>query len=153
MRVLVVEDSKRLQAYVARGIRNAGYAVDVADDGETGLWMAESHEYDVMVLDLMLPKIDGLTLLGRLRETGNATHVLILTARDTVDDRVRGLQRGADDYLIKPFELKELLARVQALARRCYCVKSPTLTIGELTIDSSARVVTREGEALDLTVR
>lgn len=153
MRVLIVEDSKRLQGYVARGLRNAGYAVDVADDGETGLWMAESHDYDVIVLDLMLPKIDGLTLLGRLRKEGNATHVLILTARDTVDDRVRGLQRGADDYLIKPFELKELLARVQALARRCYRVKSATLTIGELTIDSSARVVTREGEALDLTVR
>ena len=153
MRVLVVEDSKRLQAYLARGLRNAGYAVDVADDGEDGLWMAESSDYDVIILDLMLPKIDGLTLLQRLRTQGNDTHVLILTARDTVDDRVRGLKQGADDYLIKPFDLKELLARVQALARRSYGVKSPTITIGALTIDPSARIVKRKDQILDLTVR
>jgi DNA-binding response OmpR family regulator len=153
MRVLVVEDFQRLRDYVARGLRNAGYAVDVADNGEDGLWMAQSNDYDVVVLDLMLPKIDGLTLLQRLREDGNATHVLILTARDTVDDRVRGLQRGADDYLIKPFELKELLARVQALARRSYNVKNSVIAVGDLRIDTAARVVSLAGEVLDLRPR
>jgi len=153
MRVLLVEDSKRLQGYVAQGLRNAGCAVDIADDGEDGLWLAESNDYDVIVLDLMLPKLDGMTLLRRLREQENKTHVLILTARDTVEDRVRGLEQGADDYLVKPFDLKELLARVRALARRSYGVKSPRMILGELRIDLATRLVTRKGEALDLKPR
>jgi DNA-binding response OmpR family regulator len=153
MRVLVVEDSKRLQGYVAKGLRNAGYAVDVADDGEDGLWLAESNDYDVIVLDLMLPKMDGITVLQRLRDQDNKTHILILTARDTVDDRVHGLKQGADDYLVKPFDLKELLARVEALARRSYDVKSPRIIIGDLRIDITARKVTLKGEVVDLKPR
>lgn len=153
MRVLIIEDSKRLQSYVARGLKNTGYAVDVADDGEDGLWLAESNEYDVIVLDLMLPKLDGISLLQRLREHGKATHVLILTARDTVDERVHGLHQGADDYLVKPFDLKELLARVQALARRSYGVKRPLITIGDLRIDTTTRMISRGGETVDLTPR
>jgi DNA-binding response OmpR family regulator len=153
MRVLVVEDSKRLQFYVAKGLRNAGYAVDVADDGEDGLWLAETNEYDVIVLDLMLPKLDGIGVLRNLREQGSKTHVLILTARDTVDDRVHGLEQGADDYLVKPFAMRELLARVQALARRSYGRKSPRILIRELRIDLVAHSATRDGEALDLRPR
>ncbi len=153
VRLLVVEDSTRLRSYLARGLRNAGYAVDEAGDGEQGLWMAQSNDYDVIVLDLMLPKLDGLTVLGQLRGSGVKTHILILTARDTVDDRVRGLEKGADDYLIKPFELKELLARIRALARRSYGVKQSILSPGDLRIDLSARIVTRAGAPIDLTVR
>ena len=153
MRVLVIEDSKRLQQYVVRALKNAGCAVDAADDGEDGLWLAESHEYDVIVLDLMLPKLDGITVLQRLRAQGKLTHILILTARDTVDDRVHGLQQGADDYLIKPFDLKELLARVKALARRSYGVKKPMIAIGDLCIDTTACAATRDGQSIDLTRR
>jgi len=153
MRVLLVEDSKRLQSYVAKGLRNAGYALDVADDGEDGLWLAESNDYDVIVLDLMLPKIDGITVLRRLRDQGIKIHVLILTARDTVDDRVHGLNQGADDYLVKPFDLKELLARIQALARRSYGLKSPRIILGDLRIDMAARIAARRGEILDLKPR
>jgi len=142
-----------LQGYVAKGLRNAGYAVDVADDGEDGLWLAESNDYDVIVLDLMLPKLDGVTLLKRLRGQENKTHILILTARDTVDDRVHGLEQGADDYLVKPFDLKELLARVQALARRSYNVKSPRIIIGDLRIDMASRTLTLKGEIVDLKPR
>ncbi len=142
-----------MPGYVIRGLKNAGYAVDGADDGEDGLWLAESNEYDVIVLDLMLPKIDGITLLQRLRAQGKGTHVLILTARDTVDERVNGLQQGADDYLVKPFDLKELLARVQALARRSYGIKRPIIDIGDLRLDTTAHVVSRAGQAVDLTPR
>ena len=113
MRVLFVEDSERLQHYVTEGFRQAGYAVDGARDGEEGLWAAEDTAYDVIVLDIKLPRMDGLTVLQQLRARGNATHVLMLTARDTVADRVTGLEAGADDYLIKPFAMEELLARVQ----------------------------------------
>ena len=153
MRVLFVEDSKRLQASVARGLRKSGYAVDVTGDGNEGLWQAESVEYDVIILDLMLPGLDGLTVLNRLRENERAAHVLVLTAKDTLDDRVRGLQAGADDYLVKPFAFAELLARVQALCRRSYQRKNPRLTIGDLEIDTVTRVVTRLGERIDLTAR
>jgi DNA-binding response OmpR family regulator len=153
VRVLVVEDSRRLREYLARGLRTARYAVDVAQDGEEGLWRAESDDYDVIVLDLMLPKLDGLALLRRLREREIRTHVLILTARDTVDDRVRGLRTGADDYLIKPFELEELLARVEALARRSYGVKAPAIEIGDLRLDTAARSVTVAGEPIELPPR
>jgi len=153
MRVLLVEDSKQLQKYLARGLKHKGFAVDVADDGEEGLWLAESNEYDVIVLDLMLPKIDGITVLRRLREQGNQTHVLILTARDTVDDRVHGLQQGADDYLIKPFDFEELVARIQALARRGYGIKRSIITIGELTIDIAKRTVSRNGSLIFLPPR
>ena len=150
MRVLVIEDSKRLQTYIAKGLRLHGFAVDVASDGEEGLWRAEGDEYDVIVLDLMLPKLDGISLLERLRSQGRKTHVLILTARDSVEDRVHGLDHGADDYLVKPFAFAELVARIQALARRSYGVKSSQLTIGDLVIDTSRRTVCRGSEELPL---
>ncbi len=153
MRILLVEDSLRLQQAIASGLRELGYAVDLAGDGEEGLWRAETVEYDLIVLDLMLPKLDGLSVLQRLREQGRKTHVLVLTARDKVADRVLGLQQGADDYLVKPFDFKELVARIQALTRRAHGVKSPCITVVELTIDASARVVTRAGESLELTPR
>ncbi len=153
MRVLVVEDEKRLQSYVKRGLRNAGYAVDAADDGEEGQWLAESNDYDVIVLDLMIPRRDGLTVLRNLRSQGKKTHILILTARDSIDDRVRGLQQGADDYLVKPFDLLELLARVQALARRTYGDKIPRLEIGDITIDTASRTVVHQGREVDLRPR
>jgi len=153
MHLLLIEDSIRLQSSVGRGLRKAGYAVDVTGDGEEGLWLAQSNRYDVIILDLMLPGIDGLTLLRRLRAKQNGTHVLILTAKDTLEDRVAGLQTGADDYLIKPFAFEELLARVQALCRRSYQRKNPKIAIGDLEIDMAARLVRRKGKPIDLPAR
>jgi len=153
MRVLVVEDSTRLRTYVSKGLRQRGYAVDTASDGEEGLFLAETGDYDVIVLDLMLPKLDGLSLLRELRSRNNKTHVLILTAKDTVEDRVKGLDGGADDYLIKPFAFEELLARIQALSRRSYGVKTPKLCFGDLEIDLVRRIVMRSGNELDLRPR
>ena len=149
----MIEDSRHLQRSVSTGLRKSGYAVDVSGDGKEGLWYAESNQYDAIILDLMLPGMDGLTLLHRLRAQGKETHVLVLTAKDTVSDRVRGLQAGADDYLVKPFALEELLARVQALCRRGYGRKNPRLRIGDLEIDMTARTVTRDGAGIDLTAR
>jgi DNA-binding response OmpR family regulator len=153
MRVLLVEDSRRLQATIGAALRRSGYAVDATGDGPEGLWMARSNEYDVVVLDIMLPKLDGLSLLKQLREKGDPTHVLLLTARDTVPDRVRGLQLGADDYLVKPFALEELLARVQALCRRTYGSKQPRLMVGDLEVDTIAREVFRAGQPVKLKPR
>ncbi|HVU39019.1 MAG TPA: response regulator transcription factor [Opitutales bacterium] len=153
MRVLIVEDSPRLQRTVGAALRKSGYAVDVAADGEEGLWMAESHDYDVIILDIMLPKRDGLAVLGDLRQHGKATHVLLLTARDTVPDRVRGLRAGADDYLVKPFALDELLARVESLCRRAYGHKQTVIAIGDLAIDTVGRRVRRAGREIDLSAR
>jgi DNA-binding response OmpR family regulator len=153
MRVLVVEDSVRLQRNLATALRRSGYAVDTAADGEQGLWLAESHDYDAVVLDIMLPKRDGLDVLRTLRARGRSLHVLLLTARDTVADRVAGLQSGADDYLVKPFALEELLARVQALCRRAYGDKQPRLKVADLEIDTAARTVRRAGLAVELTAR
>src|SRR6516162_10139200 len=120
MRVLVVEDFPPLRRSVVQGLREAGYAVDEASDGEHALWHARTDEHDVIVLDLMLPKVDGLTVLKELRNRKSPSHVLILTAKDTTGDKVRGLELGADDYLVKPFHFAELLARVKALVRRKY---------------------------------
>jgi DNA-binding response OmpR family regulator len=153
MRVLVVEDSVRLQTYLGKGLRQHGYAVDSALDGEEGLFLAGSGDYDVIVLDLMLPKMDGLAVLRELRARRCATHVLILTARDTVGDRVTGLVAGADDYLIKPFAFDELLARIQALLRRSYGTKTPTLCFGDLEIDLAHRTAKRAGVVLELRPR
>ena len=153
MRVLLVEDSERLRHSIGTGLRRAGYAVDTTGDGEEGLWYALGNEYDVIVLDLMLPKLDGLSLLCRLRESGKDTHVLILTARDTVEDRVLGLRTGSDDYLVKPFAFDELLARVEALVRRAHGVKRPVIRVGDLEIDPAARAVKRSGAAIDLPPR
>jgi DNA-binding response OmpR family regulator len=153
VRVLVVEDNLPIQKAVAKGLREAGFAVDASADGEEGLWYATSNDYDVVVLDLMLPRVDGLTVLKRLRAAGRSTHVLVLTARDTVQDRVLGLDLGADDYLIKPFAFEELLARVRALARRAYSAKNPLLTVDDLRLETSTRRVWRGEDEIVLTYR
>ncbi|MBN1518399.1 response regulator transcription factor [Candidatus Sumerlaeota bacterium] len=153
MKVLLVEDSKRLQRAIGEGLRKSGYAVDITCNGEEGLWLAESNEYDVVILDLMLPGLDGLTVLRRLRDQGRQTHVLILTAKDTVEDRVTGLKTGADDYLTKPFAFDELLARVEALIRRKYASKNPKIYIGDLSLDTLRREVTRAGRSIALQPR
>ncbi|MCK4625719.1 MAG: response regulator transcription factor [Phycisphaerae bacterium] len=153
MKLLLIEDYAPLQKSLAKGLREAGYAVDVTGDGQEGLWYARSNDYDVIVLDLMLPEIDGLTILRNLRKEGNAVQVLILTAKDTVDDRVKGLDLGADDYLVKPFAFEELLARVRSLVRRNYESKSPVIRVGDLEINTSSRVVRRAGRVIDLTGR
>lgn len=153
MRLLFVEDSIRLQRSVGRGLRKAGYAVDIIGDGEEGLWLAETNPYDTIILDLMLPRLDGLSLLRQLRRKQNRTHILILTAKDTVENRVDGLQAGADDYLIKPFAFEELLARVQALCRRSYKHKNAKVAISGLEIDTAARSVIYKGTPLPLTAR
>jgi DNA-binding response OmpR family regulator len=153
MRILVVEDSDRIRGSLAKALRASGYAVDETGDGREGLHFAESVPYDAAVLDIMLPGLDGLGILARLRRAGQATPVLLLTAKDTVEDRVRGLQAGADDYLTKPFALEELLARVQALCRRSYRDHSPALRIADLQVDTVARTVNRAGRPVVLTAR
>jgi DNA-binding response OmpR family regulator len=153
MRVLLVEDSVRLRQSVGSALRRSGYAVDLSADGEDGLWRAQNTDYDVVVLDIMLPKLDGLDLLQRLRDSGKKTHVLLLTARDTVADRVRGLRLGADDYLIKPFALEELLARIEALCRRAYGGTQNRIVIGDLEIDTAAKRVWRAGQPTSLKPR
>lgn len=153
MRILVVEDSPRLQRTLGTALRRSGYAVDLAGDGEEGLWLAESNDYDAIVLDVMLPKRDGIDVLRALRAHGRTVHVLLLTARDTVPDRVAGLAAGADDYLVKPFALEELLARVQALCRRAYGTKQPRLAVADLEINPATRTARRAGRAMELTAR
>lgn len=153
MRVLIVEDSARLRQTVGTWLRRNGLAVDASADGEAGLWQAETNEYDAIILDILLPRLDGLTLLQRLRQQHNTTPVLLLTAKDTVADRVRGLELGADDYLVKPFALEELLARVKALCRRRYGSTETRLVVGDLEIDTSARKVARAGQAIALQPR
>jgi heavy metal response regulator len=154
VRALVVEDDRAIAEFVARGLREAGFAVDTAADGDTGLELALQSPYDVAILDLMLPKRDGLTIIDELRRRGQATPVLILSARRSVDDRVRGLQAGGDDYLTKPFAFPELLARVQALVRRSTRAPEPTtLTVADLTLDLLTRRVTRAGRSIDLRPR
>jgi len=153
MRVLLVEDSETLSRSLRRALKHSGYAVDTAGDGETGLATAELNDYDVIVLDIMLPRLDGLSVLRRLRKAGKETHVLLLTARDTVADRVEGLRQGADDYLVKPFALEELLARVAALCRRAYHTKTGALRIGTLEIDLAARRLRRDRVDVELTAR
>jgi two-component system, OmpR family, response regulator len=154
VRALIVEDDRAIAEFVARGLREAGFAVDQAADGATGLELALSEPYDVAIVDLMLPQRDGLSLIDELRRRGRTTPVLILSARRSVDDRVRGLQSGGDDYLTKPFAFAELLARVQAVVRRATRAPEPsTLTIGDLTLDLLSRKVTRGGAPIELRPR
>jgi DNA-binding response OmpR family regulator len=154
MRALLVEDDKTIAQFVARGLREAGFAVDHAADGEAGLTAALDHPYDVAIVDLMLPRRDGLSLIEELRRRGIMTPVLILSARREIDDRVRGLQTGGDDYLTKPFAFAELLARVQALMRRATRTPEPTtLKVDDLTLDLLSRRVTRGDTPLDLRPR
>ena len=154
MRVLVVEDDKKIASFVVNGLRQSGFAVDHCDEGESGLAMAQSVPYDAAVIDIMLPKLDGLTLVQRLRRQEKNLPVLILSAKTTVDDRVRGLQAGGDDYLVKPFAFSELLARVQALIRRATHAAEPTkLSVADLSLDLVTRAVTRSGARLELQPR
>jgi DNA-binding response OmpR family regulator len=153
VRVLLVEDHKPLVRALKQGLEEEGFAVDVAYDGEEGNFKAQTANYDVIVLDLMLPKEDGVSLLQRWRRNGMNTHVLVLTARNSIEDKVKGLDSGADDYLAKPFQLEELLARLRALIRRGHQVKDPTLRIHDLEIDTAARVVRRNGKEIHLTPR
>lgn len=151
MKVLIVEDSERLRRSLGEGLRRSGFAVDLVADGEEALAFVEHVDYDVVVLDLMLPKIDGLTVLRRLRATKKKASVLILSARDAVESRIEGLDAGADDYLVKPFSFDELLARLRALARRSAAERSPILTFGTLEIDTVAKSVLLSGRPIELT--
>jgi two-component system OmpR family response regulator len=154
MRVLIVEDDGTIADFVSQGLTEAGFAVDVAADGERGLELATSGSYDAAIVDLMLPKLDGLALIDRMRTGGVRTPVLILSARRSVDDRVSGLQAGGDDYLTKPFAFAELLARVQALIRRSTGAAEPTrLVVGDLSLDLLTRRVERAGRDLELRPR
>jgi DNA-binding response OmpR family regulator len=153
MRVLLVEDSARLQRSIVTGLRASGFAVDASGDGVEGLNRARSVEYDVIILDLGLPGLDGMDLLKQLREGGSETHVLVLTARDSVEDRVAGLRAGADDYLTKPFSFDELVARVDALVRRRHSAKNPSMQFGSLEIDTAARMVRVDGRGVELAPR
>ena len=153
MRLLVIEDYPPLQQSLTKGLREAGFAVDATGDGKEGLWYATGNEYDVIILDLMLPGMQGLEVLKKIRSKGCKTHVLILTAKDTVEDRVAGLDLGADDYLVKPFAFEELLARVRALLRRGYRQKNPVIRIKDLQIDLAAQKVRRGSHQISLTPR
>jgi two-component system OmpR family response regulator len=154
VRALIIEDDPTIAEFVARGLREAGFAVDRQADGQAGLEAALAAPYDVAIVDLMLPKLDGLAVIEGLRRRGQTTPVLILSARRSVDDRVRGLQAGGDDYLTKPFAFAELLARVQALVRRATRTAEPaTLTVGDVSLDLLTRRVTRGGVPIELRPR
>ncbi len=153
MRALVVEDDAAIRRFLKKGLREASFAVDVADDGSVGYEMACVERYDIIILDLMLPGRDGLSILKDLRSSGNVTPVICLTARDAVEDRVEGLDLGADDYLSKPFSFAELLARIRALLRRGRTVVNSPIKVADLTIDLLAHSVERAGKRIDLSAR
>jgi two-component system OmpR family response regulator len=153
VRVLVVEDEKKLGELLGRGLREEGYAADVADRGEAALWMAQAVDYDAIVLDVMLPGIDGFDVCRRLRKDRVWTPVLMLTARDAIEDRVSGLDTGADDYLTKPFSFDELLARLRALTRRAPAERPPVLEVGALRLDPAAHRAWRGDHELDLSAK
>jgi two-component system OmpR family response regulator len=154
MRVLVVEDDAKIASFVSKGLKEAGFAVDSVTNGEDGLHLALTEPYDVAIVDIMLPKLDGLAIIGRLRHEGVNTPVLILSAKRSVDDRVKGLQTGGDDYLTKPFAFSELVARVQALIRRASSSVEPThLTLGDLSMDLLTRGVFRGDRKIELQPR
>ncbi len=150
--VLIVEDQSNVANYVKRALEEQSYAVDLARTGQEALDWAEIVDYDVIVLDIMLPEINGLTVCRRLRSKGNQAAILMLTARDTIDDRVIGLDAGADDYMVKPFDLKELLARLRALSRR-HTVRTSSLQVGNLSLDTRTRVVMRNDILIKLTAK
>jgi len=151
MRILVVEDDKKVAGFIKKGLEEETYAVDVAYDGEDGLHFGSEGQYDLIVLDIMLPKIDGLEILSQLRDQGKDTPILLLTAKDAVDDKVTGLNKGADDYLTKPFAFSELLARVRVLLRRGKAEVKTTLMILDLTLDLVSHKVNRGGDEIELT--
>jgi heavy metal response regulator len=153
MRILLVEDERKVAGFIRKGLEEEGYAVDVAPDGEKALYLAETNEYDLIILDWMIPRKDGLAVLQALRASGAVTPVILLTARDAVTDKVEGLNSGADDYLTKPFEFSELLARVRALFRRGKSDQPTVLELADLRMDLLARRVTRGGTPIDLTAK
>ena len=153
MRILLVEDDKKVASFIRKGLEEEGYAVDVAAEGEAGLFMGLDRLHDLIILDVMLPKKPGFQVLRELRQAKVATPVLMLTARDTVEDKVQGLDAGADDYLTKPFIFAELLARVRALLRRRAEARSPRLQVADLVLDPATRSVTRGGQPITLTNR
>jgi two-component system copper resistance phosphate regulon response regulator CusR len=153
VRILLVEDESRVAGFISRGLREQSYAVDIASDGEQALQLTWVNDYDVVLLDIMLPKRDGYSVCRELRAAGLRSPILMLTARDAVDDRVSGLDAGADDYLVKPFEFKELLARIRALLRRTANWRPPVANIADLTIDTASHAVLRGGRRINLTAK
>jgi two-component system, OmpR family, copper resistance phosphate regulon response regulator CusR len=153
VRILLVEDEQSAARMLAKGLREQTYAVDVAADGEAALWQAGINDYDLIILDVMMPLKDGFDVCRELRDAGSAVPVLMLTARDAVQDRIAGLDTGADDYLVKPFDFHELLARVRALLRRGPALRPEKLEVADLMIDTRARVVRRGGRQIDLTAK
>jgi len=151
MRILVVEDDKKVAGFIKKGLEEETYAIDVSYDGEDGLHLGSEGQYDLIILDIMLPKIDGLEILSQLRDQGRDIPILLLTAKDAVDDRVTGLNKGADDYLTKPFAFSELLARVRVLLRRGKAEVKTTLQILDLTLDLVSHNVNRGGDEIELT--
>ena len=151
MRILLVEDDVKIASFIVKGLKAAGYAVDHARDGENGLSLVTTEPYDAVVVDIMLPKLDGLSLIEKMRKAKIRTPVIILSAKGSIDDRVKGLQTGSDDYITKPFAFSELLARVQALIRRASGLSEPTrLTVGDLSVNLLTREVTRGGRKIEL---
>jgi len=154
MRLLLVEDDSRTANFIMKGLRQAGYSVDRARDGEEGLLMAQLSSYDLAIVDVMLPKLDGLSLISALRQERIRTPIIVLSAKNSLDDRIRGLHTGGDDYLVKPFAFSELLARIQALLRRAQDIDEPTtLTVADLSLDILKRKVMRAGTEIDLQQR
>jgi len=153
VRILLVEDEPRMAAVLAKGLREQTYAVDLARDGEEGLHLGSVNDYDLLILDVMLPKVDGHAVCRELRALGRRSPILMLTARGSVDDRVAGLDCGADDYLTKPFDLKELLARIRALLRRSSVLRPERLQVADLTLDTASHAVSRAGRAVTLTAK
>jgi two-component system OmpR family response regulator len=153
MRVLLIEDDRRLAASVQRGLGESGLAVDVVHDGEEGIAAVTSTPYDVIVLDVMLPGLDGFAVSQQLRQEKVSTPIMMLTARDAVDDRVRGLEAGADDYMVKPFAMRELIARIRALARRHLPDRSSVLTAGSIVLDTAAHTVRVDGQVVEVTAK
>ena len=154
MRLLLVEDDNRTANFIIKGLRQAGYSVDRAGDGEEGLLMAQLTSYDLAIIDVMLPKLDGLSLISELRQERIRTPIIVLSAKKSLDDRIRGLHTGGDDYLVKPFAFSELLARIQALLRRAQDIDEPTtLTVADLSLDILKRKVMRAGTEIDLQQR
>ncbi|MFV3130479.1 response regulator transcription factor [Niveispirillum sp. KHB5.9] len=156
MRILIIEDDPKISAYIGKGLKEAGHAIDLAEDGETGLHLASTEKYDVLIVDRMVPKLDGLSIVRTLRGSGNLTGVLILSSLGDVDDRVAGLRSGGDDYLVKPFAFIELLARAEALGRRASSppsAQSTLLKAGDLEMDLLARKVRRAGKPIELQAR
>lgn len=153
MRILVIEDEVNAGRMLAKGLREQSYAVDLVMDGETGLYQASVNDYDLIILDLMLPLKDGFEVCRELRAAGSSVPILMLTARDDVQDRITGLDTGADDYLVKPFDFRELLARIRALLRRGPALQPAQIAIADLTIDTDSRVVRRAGRQIDLTAK